>query len=61
LNIILPDRLLTTFTIVQDVLAAAPLDFLIGLADVNFLSAEHAATFAAYYFTAEGVSIPVFL
>jgi len=61
LNIILPDRLLAAFGVVQNMLAAAPLDFFIRLADVDFLPPERTPAFAAEDFAAEGVPALVFL
>jgi hypothetical protein len=67
LNLILPDCLPAAFGVIQNMLAAAPLDIFIGLADVDFLSSKRTAAFAAedlplkayrlWYFS--GSSIPI--
>jgi len=60
LNLILPNCLPAAFGFVQNVLTAAPLGFLIGLADVDFLPPQDTPAFAAEDFTAEGIPALVF-
>ena len=52
---VLPDCLLPAFGTVHDMLITAPLDFLIGLADIYFLSPEGSAAFPADNPAAEGI------